>query len=64
MLAGRRIGPFAGGAGTGVRAVEPDIEAAARMVARVADDPVAATAGRKSDVATKTPPEFGHPFWR
>ena len=40
VLAGRGVGPFAGGAGTGFGAVEPDIEAAARRVHHVAGDPV------------------------
>jgi chorismate-pyruvate lyase len=45
VLAGRGIGPFAGGAGTGIGAAQPYIEAAAGGVHDVAGDPVmAATA--------------------
>src|SRR3984893_17059683 len=42
MLAGGGIGPFAGGSGAELRAVEPDIEAAARRVHHVAGDPAMA----------------------
>ena len=42
VLAGRGIGPFAGGARTIIGAVQPDIKTAARRVLDIADDPVAA----------------------
>ena len=50
MLAGRGIGPFAGGAGTVIGAGEPHIEAAARGVPDVADDPVTARAASVGEV--------------
>jgi hypothetical protein len=51
MLAGRGIGPFAGGAGTGVRAVEANIEAAAWRVRDIAGDPVAALAASVGEIS-------------
>ena len=50
MLAGGGIGPFAGGAGAELGAVEPDIEAAARRVHHVAGDPVMAAAASFGEV--------------
>ena len=50
MLAGRGIGPFAGGAGADVGAVKPDIEAAARRVHDVAGDPVMAAAASVGEI--------------
>ncbi len=44
MLAGGGVGPFAGGAGTGLRSRETDIEAAAGGVPNIAHQPVAAVA--------------------
>src|SRR3984893_2726424 len=50
MLAGGGIGPFAGGAGAVIAALQADIKAAARRVHRVAGDPVAARAGAVREV--------------
>ena len=52
MLAGGGIGPFAGGAGTVIGTLQPDIEAAARRVLDIADDPVAARAASFGEVVT------------
>src|SRR5712672_1882864 len=50
MLAGCRIGPLTGGAGTELRPVQTNIEAAARRVKDVADNPVAALAATVGEV--------------
>ena len=50
MLAGRGVGPFAGGALAGFRPVQPDEHGAARRVADVADQPVAALAAAVGEI--------------
>ena len=44
VLARGGVGPFAGGAATGFRPLEPDEHGAPRCIAHVADEPIAALA--------------------
>ncbi len=50
VLAGRRVGPLAGGARAGAGAMQADVEAAPRRVADVAGEPVAALAASVGQV--------------
>ena len=52
MLAGGCIGPFACRAATGRRPFEPDEHRAARRVARIADQPVAALAPAAGEIVS------------
>src|SRR5581483_10136261 len=52
VLARGGVGPFAGGAATGFRALEPDEHRAARCVADVTDQPVAAFAPSIGEIMT------------
>ena len=67
MLAGRGVGPFAGGAAAGFRPLEPHEHRAARRVADVADQPVSAlapsvgeiVAAHRLGLARETARQFG-----
>src|SRR5271169_80460 len=52
MLGGRGVGPFAGRTSAGIGSGKPHIEAAARRVHDIADDPVTAAAMSVREVMT------------
>ena len=56
MIAGRRVGPFAGCALAGFRSFQPDEQGAARRIPHVADQPAAALAAAVGEIIDGTPP--------
>src|SRR5271170_7961015 len=52
MLGGRGVGPFAGRTSAGIGSGKPHIEAAARRVHDIADDPVTAAAMSVREIMT------------
>ena len=50
MIAGRRVGPFAGRALAGFRSFQPDEQGAAGRIPHVADQPVAALAAAVGEI--------------
>ena len=52
VIAGRRVGPFAGRALAGFRSFQPDEQGAAGRIPHVADQPVAALAAAVGEIVT------------